>query len=214
MRILIKPPLCSRDADGRKQFRRPLSRRSPVKPHMEFDHFGDLGADCHQRIEGCHRVLEDHGDLPAPDPACCTGDIDPGERLSLPENFAARDTARHVDKPHHCLRRHALARAGLADNAERFARRDREGYPAQGLYGAGARIETDMQIVDFEQRHGHAPTLRRARRRFAVSARAKRFSRSSGSVVTLSQLAKRLMDSTVTTIARPGKVTSHHAMNR
>src|SRR5699024_5038167 len=130
---------------------------------------------------------------------------------AAPTHAPAGDAAGRVDQAHDGLRGDALARAGFADQAQRLARRNREADAAQRLDGPGTSIEGDLQVLDFKKRGGHrAPFACRCSR--AATRRAKRVSRSSGSVVIRNQWAKRFSDSTVATMARPGKVTSHHAM--
>ena len=86
----------------------------------------DLLADAHDRVERGHRVLEDHGDLGAPDRALLVL-----ARAHDLEAVDARTSRSRVDvdawlETHDGAREHGLARARLADDAEGLvARRGR-----------------------------------------------------------------------------------------
>ena len=79
------------------------------------------------------------------------------ERLALPAHVAADDAAGQLDHPEQRLGRDALAGARLADEAERLALADREADVADGVHGAPAGDEVDLQVVDLEQAGVIAP---------------------------------------------------------
>ncbi len=62
-----------RDADLRQEGQRRLLRLGPVEVEMDLERLGDLVADPLDRVERCHRVLEDHGDLGSPEVAQVLG---------------------------------------------------------------------------------------------------------------------------------------------
>ena len=72
--------------------------------------------------------------------------LEPG----LPGHVGARHQAEQG------LGRDALARARLADDAERLALPDGERDPAHGVQRAVGRVEADVQVLDVEQRLGAA----------------------------------------------------------
>ena len=220
VRILAGAPRRGRDADGLEQVEDAEIRIDPRQAEMAAEHLGDLRAHPDQRIERRHRVLEDERDLLAADLAGHARSRPGEERLALPADVAARDAAGHVDQPHHRLGGDALARSRFADDGERLAAADGEIDAAKPADDAAPGVELNFEPLDLEERpvgggvHAASrwtPARRSSRRRAAALARAKRFSRSCGSVVTRSQLAKRLMERTVIEMQRPGKVTSHHA---
>src|SRR5690606_20764453 len=161
-----------------------------------------------------HRVLEDHGDLVPPH----LGQGGAGvvhERASLPAHVAAGDAPRQLDEAEQRLRGHALAGAGLADQAEGLAPGDAERHVAHRLHLPPAGEEPDLEVLDLEQRlgsrtghgdlrrtggvldgHGHTP-VPAPPLTLAVAVAAKRFSRSWGSWATRSELDSRFTDSTV-----------------
>ena len=93
---------------------------------MRLERLADLAPDRQHRIEARHRVLEDHRDLAAADPAQL-GVGKPDQIATLEPRAAARHATVPREDPEHGERRDALAAAGLADEAERLARRDVEG---------------------------------------------------------------------------------------
>ena len=100
-----------------------------VRPHA----FGDLVADGEHRVEAGHRVLEDHADPAAPDPA---------ERLALerehvgvaqPDRAAGLDPARRRHQPEQREAGEALPAARFADQRERLAPVEREADPVHRI---------------------------------------------------------------------------------
>ena len=119
---------------------------------MAAEHLDHLAADGEHRVERRHRVLEDHRDLAAADPLDRRRGVAVDERLALPAHVAADDPAGQLDHPEQGLGGDALARAGLADEAEGLAPADREADVADGVHGAPPGDEVDLQVVDLE--HG------------------------------------------------------------
>src|SRR5579883_3014967 len=72
---------------------------------------------------------------------------------SLPpeQHLAAGDPARRADQAHDGERGHALAAAGLADNAERLPRLEREIHAVDGLNHAVHGAKACLEIDDVEQ---------------------------------------------------------------
>ena len=79
----------------------------------------------------------------------CTSDS-PFQRTSPPTMRPGQ-----LDHPEQRLGGDALARAGLADEAERLALADREADVAHGVHGAAASDEVDLEVVDLEHRFTH-----------------------------------------------------------
>ena len=161
------------DADHVEQLDGPGPRRLAAELAMAAQHLDHLAADGEHRIERRHRVLEHHRDLATADAfdrRRSTRRVH--ERLALPAHVAADDAAGQLDHPEQRLRGDALARAGLADEAERLALADREADVAHGVDGASASDEIDLEVVDLEHRLSSSiVTAGRAERRRRSSPR-------------------------------------------
>ena len=118
---------------------------------METHGLGDLVAHREHRVERRHRLLEDHRDLVAPDLRhLVLGEL--REVAALEHDRRGRlDPARQVDQPHDRERGHRLAAAGLADDAERAARLDREVDAVDGADHAAVRVEGRAEVLDRQQ---------------------------------------------------------------
>ena len=140
---------------------------------MSEDGFGDLVADTHDRVEGGHGLLENHGDARAAKLPQLVG-RQLGEMRgdavavleAVLENDFARDDRGGRKQAHDGERGDGFSGAGFADQAEHFARGDRERKTANGGHGCnGLRLlggrrcqpstglrELDGQVTDVEQR--------------------------------------------------------------
>jgi hypothetical protein len=88
-----------------------------------LQHLADLRADALQRVERGHRVLEDHRDLLAPHPAH-PGLVEPQQVAALVDHLAGQPEAPvEAVEPDDRPRRHRLAAARFADDAQHLARR-------------------------------------------------------------------------------------------
>ena len=154
------------DADGVEQFDRTLVRlrlrHGLVRPHL----LGDLPADAIDRVERRHRVLEDHRDLRSPHAPHLVG-RELEEIAPLVDHLARRDRVRVADQTHDRHRGHALARAGLADDAEHLTGRDGERDAVDRAHEAVLGAERDVQVAHLEERLAsqRAPADRAGRRR-------------------------------------------------
>ena len=105
---------------------------------------------------------------------------------------ALDDLARGVrDETHERERRDGLARARLADDAERLAAVEGEADAVDGLDHAGVREEVRREILDLEQALGHGYSL------------------SLGSVASRRPLPNEMKPNTVTTRKKLGKASIH-----
>lgn len=87
--------------------------------------FGDLGADGHDRVEGGHGLLEDHGDVAAA--VAAHGGFGEGEEVCAVEVDAACDGCGGGEEAKQGEGGGGFAGAGFSDEAQGFARGDREG---------------------------------------------------------------------------------------
>ncbi len=154
-------------------------RHGAVQPQR----LGDLSPDRLQGIERGHRLLEDHRDAVAA-PSAELGIGQAEELLPVEPHRAGRKRALG-QQPHQGQRRHRLAAAGFADDAEDAAALEREADAAQHGERPARTGQLDAEIGDREQRH-----QRRRRRR--------------GSRRSRSPSPSRLRPSTASTMARPG----------
>ena len=94
-----------------------LLRRQEI---MCLEHFGDLLANPHQRIERRHRLLEHHGDAAA-------AQRQPFRRaerqqvLAVEQDLAGFSRHRFRQQAHQRMRAHRFAGAGFSDHAEDFS---------------------------------------------------------------------------------------------
>ena len=126
---------------------------------VQFDRLADLVAHRVQRRERGHRLLEDDGDLAAPDAphgrpgAVDAGDVDDAfvDARILEQDRAGRDGGGARQQAHDGLAAHRLAGAGFADQRHRAARRDGEGDLVDGAQHAFVHAELDGQVLDAQQ---------------------------------------------------------------
>src|SRR5712675_1434686 len=166
---------------------------------MMIGGLGDLPVDAEQRVQRCHRILQDHGNLSAADaahlarPLCCQ--LLPGKFYAAPDD--ARCRREQTDD------RQAgggLAAARLADESDRLAFIERKAQPIDGFDDASPakRGVVGLQVGHPQQR-GHRMTFQAYKLR------------SCGSSRTLSQSPSSCVASTTSKIPRPGKNVSHQS---
>ena len=116
-----------------------------------------------------------------------------GAQVAVAEHERALDDlARRVgDEPHERERRDRLARAGLADDAQRLLAVEREADAVDGLDHAGVGEEVGREVLDREKAFAHAYSL------------------SLGSVASRRPLPNEMKPNTVTTRAMLGKASIH-----
>jgi len=104
------------------------------------------------RVEACQRVLEDHGDVLADEPApLAVGHL--RQVAAGKHHRPCLDAPREVDEAHQRQCRHRLARTRFADHADDFARVDREFDAVDRLERRLFGAEFDSQAGDVEERH-------------------------------------------------------------
>ena len=182
---------------------------------MEPHGFRDLVADREHRVQAGHRLLEDHRDVVAADVAHLVlrerEQVTPVEP-DLPLDDLAR---RRLDEAHDRVRGDALAAAGLADQAQRCAALDPEVHPVDGPDDAVHHVEVRAQAAHLQEhvrilwwtddRAGCLAPLVAAIRCEAGQYLLR------GSRASRRPSPMKLIPSTVSTIARPGK-SGHHQL--
>ena len=120
---------------------------------MRLHRLDDLVADLVEGVQRGQRVLEDHRDVVAADPAQVV--------VGRAQQVAGRRSARRRRcgrvaarvRPITVSDETRLAGARLADDAERLAAVDAVGDAVDGLHEAVLGREVDAQVLDLEQRH-------------------------------------------------------------
>src|SRR5215213_6831305 len=198
MRIFMRAAFRLGDADEAQH----LDRLRPRLPGGHFpvqaEHFGDLVADPHHRIERGHRLLKDHRDPISPDLAHFG--LGEAEQIGAFQRHRAADhpAGRVRHQPHHRQRGHALAAAGLADDRQRLAAADAERDVVDRAEQPRIGEEHRLQVLHVENHvvllgPGHQP-------------------RCLGSRISRSASPNRLVPNTARLMATPGKITSHGAV--
>ncbi len=140
------------DADLAQQGRDTLPHLAPSDRLVGADRLGDLPAHRIARIERGHRLLEDHRDVAADHGATLAR----AQAQQVPPVELQRigpDPAGLGDQPHQREHRHALARAGLADDAQDLAGIDGDVDRLDGMEPATGSAELYGQVADVEQGH-------------------------------------------------------------
>ena len=150
--IVGQPARGRGDADLLQQLHRARARRLAVEREMQAQRLLELEADGEARIEAGGRLLEDHRDVAAEHLA--PGAVGQREQVLPAEREPLRPHAsRERDEAHQRQHGHALARAGLADDAEHLALAKRQAHAVDRAQGAALRREVDVEVLDLEQRH-------------------------------------------------------------
>jgi hypothetical protein len=134
-----------------QQLDRPGLRFLRRELEMDLHRFAKLQPDSEHRVEGGHRFLEDHGDLPAAHLAHLR--VAQRQQISAGKtDAAARDAAGRFGneaQDRQCADGFAAAR--FADDPDRLAFIDGIGNAIHSAHHAGGRIELCAKILDFQQ---------------------------------------------------------------
>ena len=138
------------DAHLHQQRERGLLGLALGELQVDPERLGDLVADPLHRVERRHRVLEDHGDVRAPELAQLV--VRRVEDLGAVVAHRPRLRGRRPrEQAHDRPGQHGLARARLAHDAERLALVEGERHALDGLQRAAAGGEGDVEVLDLEQ---------------------------------------------------------------
>ncbi len=107
--------------------------------------------DREDRVERCHRLLEDHRDIVAANRAhLVLGHLQ--KIRSIVEDLPADDLPRWTgDQAHDRERRHRFAAAGFADKAKGLATIELEAHPIDGTGDSVVGFEMSPEVPDFEK---------------------------------------------------------------
>ncbi len=221
--ILFRAAARVGDADLAEQFDRPRLGSRARERLVNPDHLGDLASHFEDGVQRRQRVLEDHRYFPAPQPA--QAGVGCGEQVLAPEHDPSgrKLRRRRRDQAHDRHGRHRLARAGLADDAQRFSGSHLPAHAVDRLHHTVVGVEMHPEVFDGKQRFG-VGLSRRAPRGLGdvgrigctVSAgafpdwlRAHHTYRSFGSRASRRPSPTKTKASTVKTTAAPGSSESH-----
>ena len=158
----------SADAYEVEHLARALEGSTPRHIEMAHDVLGDLRADRQHGVEAGHRLLEDHRDAMAAQ-ALHLGLAQGRELTALEADRARGDAAGpRRDQPQDRQRRHRLAAAQFAHDAQRLAGRQIERHAIDGAHDTVQRVELGVEVADLQDgRHGsgHSRLARRGSRR-------------------------------------------------
>ena len=146
MRKVRKPFLRRGDADIRQQLRRPFPQRPPGLVVLQPQRFRQLVAYRKDRVQRGQRILHHHTDARPADVA----HLAPAflqQVLAQVADAAAHDAPRVRHHPQDGPRRHALAGAGFAHDAQRLAPPQLKGDAVHRLDHAGAGKKVRLQIL-------------------------------------------------------------------
>src|SRR5690242_15984181 len=156
MRVLLCALLGSGNAYDLQHLHGPAPGLATRRPPVNAHDFGDLLADGEHGVERRHRFLEDHrnaGTAHGSEVALAEGD----EVAPLEEDATfGLDASRWPNESQDRQRRDRFPTPRFADETDRLSRRDREGDAVHGARYAGVAEEERAQVLDLEQRVGHA----------------------------------------------------------
>ena len=134
-----------RDADQIQHLDGAAAGGPAIHALMQPKHLDHLGADLQVRVQRGHRVLEDHGNLLAPD--AVQGGGRQSQDLLVAEPDAARGAPVAGQQAHDRHEKLALAGAGFPDHADRFAGHDIEADIVDGAHLAVGCREAGRQVA-------------------------------------------------------------------
>ena len=129
-----------------------IARLPFIQTEMQADRLRDLLADSQNRIERGHRVLKDHRDLVAANPAHL-GFALLRQAFAVECDSVGGDGGGTRQQSHDRKRGDRLSGTGFADDSERLAGVKRERESVDGGNGAVFGSEDGTKIADLEKRH-------------------------------------------------------------
>ena len=129
----------------RQQFLCPHARRRSGEAELDPKRLHHLVADGEDRVQRCHRILEDHGDFASADglhlPLAQALEVTPAK-----PDASRRQSRRLRQQLHEGHRGYALAAAGFADDSHSSTRPNLEAHVPHGIERSLSHIEGDGEI--------------------------------------------------------------------
>ncbi len=159
VRIVAHPAPGGRDAHPVHQLGRAHARLLPGHPPVHLEHLPELRPDTQYGIERRQRVLKDHRQLGATNPAPLLVPH-PQQIPAVKEDLPARDVPwRRVQNAQDGLRGHRLARTRLPQHGQRLARAHPVTDPVDRVRHPVPRTELHLQIPYVQQHAAATPGL-------------------------------------------------------
>ena len=159
VRIVAEPLLRPGQAHQRQHFDRAVQGLRLRGVLVQSHRLGDLVADGLGRVKRGQRVLEDHRDLVAADPAQIL--VLQADKLTAVElDRAADDGSARRQQSHDRQPRHGLAAARFPDDAEGLPGVDMQVDVADGLYDRAGELDMRRQVLDVKDWGHQADTSR------------------------------------------------------
>jgi hypothetical protein len=153
VRIIVEAARGRGDLHHFEQFERALPGPSLREAVVAPQGLGDLGADGEDRVEGGHGFLKNHPHLGAAQVAE-RAPVEP-HHVSAGDGDAAGNPGDVLgQQPHHGPKGDALARAGLAQDAEHLAGIERETDAVDGVDGVVSPDEAHREVRAAHERRG------------------------------------------------------------
>ena len=151
MRVVVNALFGFRNADELQQLDRTLDGIGVIQTEVQLETLRHQSLDAQDGVQARDRVLEDHRHVVAADLAHLF--LGQGEQVAALEVDGARDggVVEHAREAEDRRGGHALAAAGLADEADELARCDGEAHIVDGVDDALARGEVHAEVLDAEK---------------------------------------------------------------
>lgn len=144
-----------------KHLFRPLQRLLFVDILVQHHDFDNLIPNGMQRVQRSHRLLKDHGDLPAPDVAyCCAawvklGQVDYLAAILMEQHLPFYNLAgRLFDQAHDGMGGHTLATTALAYHTQRGLTAQSQVDAVHGLDSSSLKKKVGLEVLDLQQGFG------------------------------------------------------------
>ena len=149
VRVGGEPLVRRSDADLDERRAATVTRVGVADFFVRGDGLDHLRVDAQHRIQGHHRILENHGNAVAAQRApllmVVVADID-----TIEHNAPANNFSRRVNQPHQRITRHRFAGARFTDQTQHLATRHRKRNAVHRLDHASLGEKMGLQIFDFE----------------------------------------------------------------
>ena len=150
MRVVVQPAGSVRDAHHFQQFTRACHRARAVHVKVHFQRFRELTADCQNRVERSHGLLEDHREFRPADSQHLVS-VHLQDVHAVQEYLALLDHSGWPgNQPHDGERGNALPAAALADDTNDFTFMDGVTHTIYGFHNPVRDVKARHEILDLQ----------------------------------------------------------------